>query len=219
MSKAKSRIAVALLLLCLTAPGLRASELLINGSFELPVIPTIDQEFAAPSTDIVGWAVTERTVNINRTSAIFGTAHDGDQMLDINGSNNGTIEQSFATSIGGEYLLTLYYANNPNPSMASPSYDADVTLFGTGTLYTEFITHSGSTAADMEWTFLSHQFAADSTTTTLQLRSRMLGFNGVVFDSVSIVEVPEPGALTLILPGLVAAYMWRRARRLPRTTG
>jgi hypothetical protein len=74
---------------------LLAAELLTNGSFELPAIVNIDQEYSAPSGAIIGWQLTERTVNINRTSAIFGTANSGDQMVDINGSDNGSLQQSF----------------------------------------------------------------------------------------------------------------------------
>jgi Protein of unknown function (DUF642) len=171
------------------SPG---GELLVNGSFESPVVQGIDQQFTAPSTDIAGWTVTERTVDINRTSEIFGTAHSGNQMIDVNGQDNGTLEQSFPTTAGRPYWLTLQYANNPNPSLSSSVYNADVSLFGSGMLYTEFLTHAGSLPSDMQWALFSHVFMANSSTTTLQLRSRMLGFNGVVFDSVSVVNVPEP---------------------------
>jgi len=190
--------------------GFLGGELLINGSFESPVLSTIDQEFTAPSTDIDGWVLSERTVDITRTSSIFGTAHSGDQMIDVNGSDNGTLQQSFSSTIGNMYLLSLYYANNPNPSLASPVYNADVTLFGSGTLYSEFLAHAGSTPTDMKWSFLSHTFVADSSTTILQLQSRMLGFNGVVFDSVSVIRVPEPSAAVLAISSVVV--LWRRFR-------
>jgi hypothetical protein len=190
--------------------ALRGSELLTNGSFELPAIPTIDQLYIAPSTAITGWTLTEGSVNVNHTSAIFGTAHSGEQMVDINGSESGTLQQSFSTIVGESYLLTLYYANNPNPAFASPPYNADVTLFGTGTLYSEFITHSDSVAWDMKWVLLSHSFVADSSTTTLQLQSRSGGFNGVVFDSVSITPVPEPSTLFLACAALIGVSVGRR---------
>jgi hypothetical protein len=115
-------------------------------------------------------------------------------MVDINGSGPGTLRQSFATSPGRLYQLSLYYANNPNPSLSSPLYQADVMLLGAGTLYDQFITHAGSTAIDMQWNHLSTSFFANSAVTVLQLRSRMQGYNGVVFDSVSVSTVPpQPG--------------------------
>lgn len=194
------------------ASDVRGIELLTNGSFESPAISGNDQQFSAPSIAISGWVLTERTVDINRTSSIFGTAHSGNQMVDINGQNNGTLEQAFLTSPGQPYRLRLYYANNPNASMASSVYNADVTLSGIGELYTEFLAHSGSTSADMDWTYLTHMFVANSSITTLQLRSRMLGFNGVVFDSVSVQSVPEPSTcLGLMSLGLVLVWRGRRS--------
>jgi hypothetical protein len=69
----------------------------------------------------------------------------------------------------------------------------------------------------MNWTPLSHHFVADSTTTMLQLRSRMLGFNGVVFDSVSVTRVPEPAAI-VAMSFLIATAMILRVRRTEMKT-
>jgi hypothetical protein len=187
-----------------------SNDLLINGSFESPVISGIDQQFTAPSTAISGWVLTERTVDINRTSSIFGVAHSGDQMVDINGQDNGTLEQSIATLPDQPYELVLDYANNPNPSLASPEYNADVTLLGNGVLYTEFLTHSGSTSADMHWTLLSHSFIANSNSTTLRLRSRRLGPNGVVFE--------EPTCVVLFSLGFLGKRETRKRTTLGLTS-
>lgn len=199
-------------LLSLGAAPSVGSELIVNGSFEQPLVPAhlIDQVHFAPSTDITGWTLTGGSIDLARNSA-FWTAHTGTQLIDITGSNPGTLAQTFPTTADQKYLLTLYYANNPNPSFPAPQYDAQVTVFGgAATLYTEFITHVGSTPEDMQWTLLSHVFVANGPSATLQLKSLTPGFNGVVFDTVSVVQVPEPS--TLILSGMVlaglAAFGW-----------
>jgi hypothetical protein len=199
-----------------TATGPAPEELIANGSFELPVIPPIDRVFTAPSTAISGWVVTDQSVDINRTSDIFGIAHSGDQMVDINGSGPGTLTQTFPTSSGRTYLLTLLYSNNPNPSQASPEYYADVTLTGAGPLYAEFLTHAGATPSDMKWTPLAQTFVANSPSTTLRLRSRIQGYNGVVFDTVSVVTIAEPSTFATAAIGAAAILWLAGARRRGR---
>jgi hypothetical protein len=198
------------------AMGPAPEELIVNGSFELPVIPLIDRVFTAPSTAINGWVVADQSVDINRTSDIFGIARSGDQMVDINGSGPGSLIQAFPTSAGRTYLLTLFYSNNPNPSEASPEYYADVTLTGAGPLYTEFLTHAGATPADMKWTPLAKTFVANSPSTILQLRSRIQGYNGVVFDAVSVVMIAEPSTLAMAAIGAAVILRLAGARRRGR---
>lgn len=117
-------------------------------------------------------------------------------MLDINGSSAGAIEQSFATVSGKSYRVELFYSNNPNPASAEPSYSASVSMLGGSQLFLALLTHAGATETEMNWQRFARAFIADSSTTVLRLQSSQAGFNGIYFDSVSV--IPEPNSLFLI---------------------
>ena len=63
----------------------------------------------------------------------------------------------------------------------------------------QILTHAGTTTANMNYLPFSTTFEADSTTTTLILASRQSGFNGVYFDTVSV--VPEPSTSLMLAIG------------------
>lgn len=193
-----------------------AANLITNGGFESPILPGGDQEFSAPSTAISGWRVSGGSIDLIPSGTILGTAHSGSQMIDINGSRAGTIEQSFPTLPGNRYLLEAFYSNNPNPASAQPSYAATVSLVGTVQLLNALLTHSGATELEMNWLRFSHAFVADSTSTKLVLSSAQGGFNGIYFDSVSVVPEPSQAALIVSAGGAIACLSSRRLRRPQR---
>ena len=209
------RTATAIVVLCAAGAAARA-DLLINGGFEAPVLPGLNQTINAPSTAITGWTLTSGSVDLVATgSDVLGTSQSGLQMLDINGSSAGTISQSFPTVVGRTYVVQLFYSNNPNPSFASPSYSASVSVTGNGVLFSNTLVHAGATADNMNWQFFEQPFVANSTTSTLQLQSLQSGFNGVYFDSVTV--VPEPATALVCLPGALALLLsrgsWHGRRR------
>ena len=104
-------------------PGVsRGDNLLANGDFEVPKVvgPNGDNEFAAGSTAITGWVVTGGTIDIVAGGpTVLGDANTGSQMMEVNGSSAGTIQQTFPTLVGHSYTLALFYSNNPNPAERS----------------------------------------------------------------------------------------------------
>ena len=218
----KQSITAALLTLIVvssTARNLFASgpaNLIANGSFEVPTVIGGDQEFGAPSTAIAGWQVSAGSIDLVTSGTILGSAHTGLQMIDINGSSAGAIEQSFATVPGNYYRVELFYSNNPNPAFALPSYSASISLLGTAQLLDAQVIHAGASELDMNWSRYAHSFTADSTTTRLVLSSGQGGFNGIYFDTVSV--IPEPSCAAMLAPFGMAVIFWS-SRRLRRPQG
>jgi hypothetical protein len=203
-----------LLFVSLTASSMFAAgpaNLIANGGFEVPTVIGGDQEFGAPSAAIAGWQVSAGSIDLVTSGTILGSAHSGLQMIDINGSSAGSIEQSFATVPGNQYRIELFYSNNPNPAFALPSYSASISLLGTAQLLGSQVIHAGATEQDMNWLRFAHSFTADSTTTRLVLSSGQGGFNGIYFDTVSV--IPEPSCLAIIAPMGMGIIVWSSRRR------
>ncbi len=176
--------------------------------------PNGDNEFAAGSTAITGWVVTGGTIDIVAGGpTVLGEANTGSQMMEVNGSSAGTIQQTFPTLVGHSYTLALFYSNNPNPAEAQPSYAAEVSVQGASVLVDQILTHAGATTANMNYLPFSATFEADSTTTTLILASRQSGFNGVYFDTVSVVPEPSSWLMLAMGAGVLLAFGWRTRRR------
>lgn len=102
--------------------------------------------------------------------------------------------------------MTFEYANHPlSTSGSSALVDViDGPINGGGaSLLSQTLTHDGSTATDMDYTFFAGSFVADSTISTFELGWQSLGvvndFFGFVVDAVSVVPmasaVPEPTSL------------------------
>jgi Protein of unknown function (DUF642) len=108
--------------------GAARANLIANGSFETPVVPSGSYtDFPNGSAGITGWTVfgTGGSVDIVSGSLTNGSlsfpAEDGIQWLDLTGiSSNSTegVQQSVSTVIGNQYQLTFYVGNVYNPGGA-----------------------------------------------------------------------------------------------------
>src|SRR3954462_9997949 len=103
--------------LCLEVLEDRAvpANLLVNGGFEQPQVPTgsdsLTISFESPA-QLAGWSVAG-TVDVVRGS---WQPSEGAQSLDLNGFSPGTIVQSFATTPGVRYRLSFAYGDSPPPA-------------------------------------------------------------------------------------------------------
>jgi len=165
--------------------------LITNGGFEQPTpLPhNWGEEFSAGSSGIPGWAVVSGSVDIQGAS--WFDPYQGAQSLDLDGSHPGSIEQSFATTVGTTYQLSFAYANNPDSrGTFNGPQTADVTVADSGgtTLLSSTVTHTGSTPKAMNYEIFTGTFVADTTTATLKFTSTDPSYsnNGIALDAVSV---------------------------------
>jgi hypothetical protein len=177
-------VTLAVILSCATAGE---AEQVVNGSFELPVLP--------PGTiflDMMGNSITGWTIPNDWSIGLildYWPAFQGKQSIDLDGDSGigATIFQSFETVPGSEYWLSFAYANNIDTYTAAGRVQV---LGGGAALLDTTLTHSGSTVDDMNYLAFVRSFTADSPLTTLQFTH--LGpvwGRGLAIDAVSVTDV------------------------------
>src|SRR4051794_9105386 len=93
------------------ALGLSArGALLINPSFEQPVVPNPDfQYYYAGDHSITGWNIVGGSVDVLSTN---WNAHEGKQSVDLAGVSQGGLYQDVGTTAGKTYRLGFWLAGN-----------------------------------------------------------------------------------------------------------
>ncbi len=191
-----------------------AANLIVNGGFESP-----GGGFATlytGSTALAPWEISGSVELIpNGVGPTSWPAHEGDYSLDLAGTSNGTIQQSFATVPGKQYTLTFQYGNN----WGGIGSTGVVRVIGSSPIYGNFITHGGSTSTDMQWTPYEATFVANSTITSLSFEDLSLSvFYGIALDAIAVtpVVVPEPVGLSLVC--IAGAAFCRFSTRFAKST-
>jgi hypothetical protein len=145
--------------------ALAQENLLVNGSFEVPVVPPGTPfglvVFGRPS--MVGWGITQGTVDVNR---FFWQSAPGQgrQSLDLVGSPGaGSINQTFPTDPGREYVFSGWVAHNPGVR------EAKAIVYLNDEFLTQLSHNVASNVLAMHWTFFAYRFHAKALTTTLTL--------------------------------------------------
>lgn len=191
-------------------------ELLTNGGFD--DIGTGTPEgwggltyYAGGPVLLPGWTVETGSVDLTDTNSIWGPSANGQYSLDINGWDQGTIAQSFATILGRLYTVSFAYSRNP----ANAPYDARATVSAGGQSLNVQALGNGSFGGmgTMAWERGSFTFTGTGATETLRLASDIGGNAGIFFDDVSVsAGVPEPStwAIAIMGFGLMGAALRRR---------
>jgi choice-of-anchor C domain-containing protein len=181
------------------------ADLVVNGSFEDPIIGTGYINQTSP-TNFPGWTITTNNVDIVNPVLQWGpgaVAADRIQVLDLVGyGSTGGIAQVVRTKIGTVYDLRFAYSNNPGGS-PTPTSDALVQLSGGASLSTD-VTHGGATTSNLNWYYYSYDFTATGTSTTLSFTENDhpgCCNGGVLLDAVSISAVPEPATWAMMVLG------------------
>jgi choice-of-anchor C domain-containing protein len=174
-----------LLVAFLLIPTPSLANLLINGSFESGSSPGAFAQLPIGSTAITGWQVTRDNVDYVGTGWYPA---DGSRSLDLSGTTNGAIAQTFLTTPGQAYYVTFSLAGNPGggPSVKS----LRVTAAGTSADFSFDV--SGRSAANMGWIEHTWPFTAMGANTTIEFSSLTTGNAGPTLDNVSVNVGPPP---------------------------
>ncbi|MGW6915310.1 choice-of-anchor C family protein [Kitasatospora sp. NPDC054939] len=192
MSISRTRLAATALLVAgataLAAPvqaagGHRALSHFDDGSFETPKAPANAFTSLTTGQTIGPWTVTAGSVDL--IGAGFWQAAEGDQSLDLNGSNSGTVAQRFTTVPGSTYSVTYALAGNPEGGPALRTGRA--LIDGQG--FQDFsFDIAGRTRAAMGYVGRQFTFVAQGPSTTLSFASTVAGAYGPVIDNVQVKE-------------------------------
>jgi hypothetical protein len=91
-----------------------SGSLIVNGSFEAPVIAGSFQLFSS----IPGWGPTGSCGNIEIDRNAFGAAADGNQLVELNTTCVNGVSQVVATTPGASYSLAFAFAARPGTTAA-----------------------------------------------------------------------------------------------------
>ncbi len=221
----RSLVASGVLTLSLFWGAATRAAVIVNGSFESPALaPGAFVNFAAGGEPVgFAWKVGTGNVDLGYLPVspfVQFSAYDGNQGVDLNGNNRGSIFQDFMTVIGQKYELTFAYADNPNEGGVSSADVKVVDLGSSSTLLNASISHSTSSNGpppSADYTLFSAFFTATGTSTRLSFESTSASNSasgGIILDAVDVSpaangEVPEPASiavwLTLMTVGAVVA--------------
>lgn len=162
-----------------------------NGGFE-------DVPWSLP-----GWSYTN--IDLVWTYGTDWAAQEGDFSIDLNGTEPGSIWQTFDTTQGTRYDVDFWAAGNFYGG-ALGDKTANV-LIDENLAYSFRIQFPGepwSGHPDPGWTRYGFSFLATSSSTTLSFVSTTTNTTcfGLALDSISVNPVPEPSSMTALLLGI-----------------
>jgi hypothetical protein len=168
--------------------------LIVNGSFEFPLVPAaFYTNFPSGSTSITGWTVVgvdSAVVDRNfQNGGITFQSQDGNQWLDLAGitsnSMSSGVSQTIATTVDQSYEVSFYVGSATNNSIYFP---ATVRLsIGGGTPVNYF--NPSAPNNQLDWRRFAVNFTATTTTTTLTFFNGSASNNYLSgLDNVSVIE-------------------------------
>lgn len=173
-----------------------------DGSFETPTAPAKSFTTRTAGQSIGPWTVTKGSVD--HTGAGYWAAADGDQVVDLNGSEAGGVAQTFATTPGTRYKVTYSLAGNFS---GGPAVKTGRVLVNGVNAQNFSFDATGKTALDMGYSTETFEFSATVPQTTLAFDSTTgtaasPSAYGPVLDAVSVSaeccnNCPNPAAATI----------------------
>lgn len=177
-----------------------------NGDFEEPVITVPFRPVPAGDAFITGWTVTAPNANqgvdvVNEVAAAADWAYSGDQSIDMAGTpGRGSIYQDLATVAGQVYRLAFWVSTNGGGNVDGLTIEWDGLLVQTI-----------SSPTFGTWAEHVYEVEASGPVTRLEFIGNIDGNSGgTMLDTVSVDEIPAPGALALA--GICGVVASRRRR-------
>lgn len=170
------------------ASKLPGPDLIINGSFEqCPDFAGGHLEIKGPSRAIPGWEVTPFSIDeVSNWATPFGK-----RAIDLNGGNQGGMQQTFATEPGATYELRFYMGANVE---GGPPIKT-LSVLAAGKSVNFAFDGQGLSNSNMGWLEKVWRFVAKDRTTTLLIASTVFGgSHGPAIDNVSVRKVLEASA-------------------------
>jgi hypothetical protein len=185
--------------------GLAQANIVVNGSFEDPVVtnPIGFDVYPQGSTAITGWTVTAPNAGqgVDVVNAVLfndtGWAFQGVQSIDLAGSpGRGGVQQLLPTITGDQYVLTFALSSNSGQPITG-----GVSAYWNGVLLETLTSPAFGT-----WQQFTYNIAGGAgSNTLLSFEGNVDGVFGTLLDDVSVVLVPSPSAAAVVgLAGLVA---------------
>jgi choice-of-anchor C domain-containing protein len=162
--------------------------LLVNGSFEQPVVSGRLLSLFSPNSTMPGWVVSAGDIELVTPQEWISS--DGNQSLDTSGVNPGTLYQDVSGLLpGATYRLGFDLAGNPVlPSDVNKRLR--VTAGSNSSDFTFNVT--GFSRTNMGWTPTSLTFVAQTPAQRIQFQSLNAGDRGPALDNVSLVLTDAP---------------------------
>lgn len=178
------------------------ANLIVNGSFEDPNIPTGTWSvFAA----IPGWVATVGGIEIQDNVA--GSPYDGGQHVELDAHFNSWMTDGggVATVIGQLYNLSFAYS--PRPGVSAGSNGIELWI---DSVLVDTLALSGIGNPNTVWSLHNYNVVGDGATL---VEFRGVGVSdslGGYIDDVRMVAVPEPASMLLLGMGVISVGMARR---------
>jgi hypothetical protein len=193
---------------------LAKGNLLSNGSFEAGTYSFGSdgaQDLAPGSTTIMGWTViTNHVAPIEAANIYSIVPEDGNVSLDLQGYSDGSpyggVEQAISTVAGGAYQLSFWLGVQNSVGSAVGPASLTASAGSASENFTNTLTGSGN-----QWEEFSMDFTASGTSTNISLSGlSTTGGAYIGLDNATVIAVPEPGALGIVLVGSCLCLSGRR---------
>ncbi len=174
------------------------ANLLTNGSFELPSLPSSNQyEYVPPgdSTAITGWltilnGVERGDLILNGVPGTTGTSQDGVLAIDLAplGFTGGGIQQDFATTPGTMYHVS-FYGSTLEGAGRDGTGQIDVSIGSTSQSFNVV-----NQTLNLTWTQFGFDFIATGTTSTLRFENNQVAtLHFALVDNVEVIRPDDDG--------------------------
>lgn len=139
--------------------------LIVNGGFETPDIPTGSWQ-VYPNATLTNWTV-ESGAGLEIQDHAAGNPHSGGQLAELDSNDSSVISQTLTTVAGGKYRLTFWYSPRPGRPAGDNTIGATVKVVSNNAILVNDTTIGAGVAggSNTSWTSFSYDFIAQDTAT------------------------------------------------------